>query len=164
MDIPPGVRKALLVLGVVSNLGLLLILKYLGFADEILRALFGVLGLTYQLAPPNLMLPVGISFYTFQAVGYLIDVYRGKIEPETHLGHFALFMAFFPKLVAGPIERAEHLLPQFRQAHTLEASRLFSGLRLMLWGMFKKVVIADRLAVYVNAVYGIRAITPAGRL
>jgi alginate O-acetyltransferase complex protein AlgI len=138
----------------VSNLGLLFVLKYLGFADEILRALFGTLGLTYQVTAPNLWLPVGISFYTLQSAGYLIDVHRGDVEPETHLGHFALFTAYFGKLTSGPIERAGHLLPQFRRSHSLDASYLFSGLRLMLWGMFKKVVVADRLAVYVNAVYG----------
>ena len=150
----PGGRKVLLALGVVSNLGLLLVLKYLGFADEILRALFGTLGLTYQLTVPTLWLPVGISFYTLQSAGYLIDVHRGDVEPETHLGHFALFTAYFAKLTSGPIERADHLLPQFRRSHTLDASLLFSGLRLMLWGMFKKVVIADRLLAYVNVVYG----------
>ncbi len=150
----PSGRKALLALGIVSILGLLFVLKYLGFADKILRALFGYVGLTYQVTPPNLLLPVGISFYTLQSVGYLIDVYRGKVEPETHLGLFALFTAFFPKLASGPIERAEHLIPQFREAHSLDASQVFSGLRLMVWGMFKKVVVADRLAVYVNEVYG----------
>ena len=148
-----GRRQVLLALGIGGNLGLLFVLKYLGFADEILRAVFGYLNLTYQLTPPNLLLPVGISFYTLQSIGYLVDVYRGTIEPERHLGHFALYMAFFPKLVSGPIERAGHLIPQFRQAHSLDAQRLFGGLRLMLWGMFKKVVIADRLAVYVNEVY-----------
>ena len=150
----PAKRKALLALGVVSNVGLHLLLKYLGFGAEIVQTLFGYLGLTYQITVPDLLLPVGISFYTLQAISYLVDVYRAKIEPETHVGLFALYMAFFPKLVSGPIERAEHLISQFRQPHTLDASRLFSGLRLMLWGMFKKVVIADRLAVYVNAVYG----------
>ena len=150
----PAKRKALLALGVVSNVGLHFVLKYLGFGAETLQTLFGYLGLTYRLTVPNLLLPVGISFYTLQSISYLVDVYRGKIEPETHVGLFALYMAFFPKLVSGPIERAEHLIPQFRQTHTLDTSRLFSGLRLMLWGMFKKVVIADRLAVYVNAVYG----------
>ena len=150
----PAKRKALLALGVVSNVGLHFVLKYLGFGAEILQTLFGYLGLTYRITVPTLLLPVGISFYTLQAISYLVDVYRGKIEPEKHVGLFALYMAFFPKLVSGPIERAEHLIPQFRQNHTLDASRLFSGLRLMLWGMFKKVVIADRLAVYVNAVYG----------
>ena len=150
----PNKRKALLALGVVSNVGLHFVLKYLAFGAETLRTLFGFLGLTYQVTVPNLLLPVGISFYTLQSISYLVDVYRGKIEPETHLGLFALYMAFFPKLVSGPIERAEHLIPQFRQTHTLDASRLFSGLRLVLWGMFKKVVVADRLAVYVNEVYG----------
>jgi alginate O-acetyltransferase complex protein AlgI len=150
----PGRRKALLVLGLVGHLGLLFVLKYLGFADEILSALFGYVGLAYQLRAPDLLLPVGISFYTLQAIGYLIDVYRGEIEPETHLGLFALYMAFFAKLASGPIERAQHLIPQFREPHRLATSRLFSGLRLMLWGMFKKVVIADRLAVYVNEVFG----------
>lgn len=150
----PAKRKALLALGVVSNVGLHFVLKYLGFGAEILQTLFGYLGLTYQITVPTLLLPVGISFYTLQAISYLVDVYRGKLEPETHLGLFALYMAFFPKLVSGPIERAGHLIPQFRQTHTLDTARLFDGLRLMLWGMFKKVVIADRLAVYVNAVYG----------
>jgi D-alanyl-lipoteichoic acid acyltransferase DltB (MBOAT superfamily) len=150
----PAGRKVLLALGVVSNLGLLFALKYLGFADEILRALFDYVGLTYRLTAPNLLLPVGISFYTLQSVGYLLDVYRGNVEPEKHLGFFALFTAFFAKLAAGPIERAGHLIPQFREIHSLDTARLFSGLRLMLWGMFKKVVIADRLAVYVNAVFG----------
>ena len=149
----PGGRKAVLALGIVSNLGLLFVLKYLGFAEEIVRALFGYLRLPYRVTAPNLLLPVGISFYTVQSVGYLIDVYRGTVEPEKHLGLFALFTGFFAKLSAGPIERAGHLLPQFRQAHSLDPARLFSGLQLMLWGMFKKVVIADRLAVYVNEVY-----------
>ena len=149
----PDKRKALLTLGIVSNVSMLHIFKYLGFGAETLRTLFGYLGLTYRVTVPNLLLPVGISFYTLQSIGYLVDVYRGKIEPETHVGLFALYMAFFPKLVSGPIERAEHLIPQFRQTHSFDASRLFSGLRLVLWGMFKKVVVADRLAVYVNEVY-----------
>lgn len=150
----PGRRKALLALGIAGNLGLLFVLKYLGFADEILRALFGRLGVAYRLTAPDLLLPVGISFYTLQSVGYLMDIHRGKIAPERHLGHFALFTAFFAKLAAGPIERAGHLIPQFREPHTLDTARLYSGLRLMLWGMFKKVVIADRLAVYVYEVFG----------
>ena len=150
----PNGRRALFALGFLISVGLLHTFKYLGFAAEIFRAIFGFVGLTQRVTVPNLLLPVGISFYSLQSIGYLIDVYRGKIEPETHLGLFALYMAFFPKLVAGPIERAEHLIPQFRQTHTLDASRLFSGLRLLLWGMFKKVVVADRLAVYVNNVYG----------
>lgn len=150
----PNRRKRQLAVGVLISMGLLHTFKYLGFAAETLRTLLGYVGVGHWVTVPSLLLPVGISFYSLQSIGYLIDVYRGKIEPETHLGLFALYMAFFPKLVSGPIERAEHLIPQFRQAHALDASGLFSGLRLVLWGMFKKVVVADRLAVYVNGVYG----------
>ncbi len=149
----PGGRKALLALGIASNLGVLFVFKYAGFADGVLRALSSRVGLAYPLARPTLLLPVGISFYTLQSVGYLIDVYRETIEPEKHVGLFALYNAFFPKLIAGPIERAGHLIAQFRQPRSIGASQVFSGLRLVLWGMFMKVVIADRLAVYVNAVY-----------
>ena len=145
-------RKGLLVSSIVAHLSLLFTFKYLNFASDIWRALVDQ---APNVGTPvvNLLLPVGISFYTFQSIGYTIDVYRGKIGPEKHLGIFALYVSFFPKLVAGPIERAEHLLPQFRLEHTVDASRMFSGLQRVLWGMFKKVVIADRLAVYVNAVY-----------
>ena len=99
------------------------------------------------------MLPVGISFYTFQSMAYTIDVYRGVVEPEKHLGIMATFVAFFPQLVAGPIERAPHMLPQFRQRMSFDQARTVEGLRLILWGAFKKIVIADRLAIYVNTVY-----------
>lgn len=150
---PPGRRRALLVLGIVSNLGLLFVFKYAGFADGILRALSSRLGFAYRMPAPNLLLPVGISFYILQSVGYLIDVYRGTTEPEKHVGLFALYQAFFPKLISGPIERADHLIPQFRHVPSLDAAQVFIGLRLVLWGMFKKVVIADRLAIYVNEVY-----------
>ena len=150
----PNRRKRQLVVGVLISVGLLHTFKYLGFAAETLRTLLGYVGVARWVTVPSLLLPVGISFYSLQSIGYLIDVYRGKIEPERHLGLFALYMVFFPRLVAGPIERAEQLIPQFRETHTLDASRMFSGLRLVLWGMFKKVVVADRLAVYVNEVYG----------
>jgi len=99
------------------------------------------------------LLPVGISFYTFQALGYTIDVYRGSIKPEYHFGKFALFKSFFPQLVAGPIERASNLLPQFSKKFDFNYYRIRDGLVLMAWGFFKKVVIADRLAEYVNIVY-----------
>ncbi|MCA9185793.1 MAG: MBOAT family protein, partial [Planctomycetales bacterium] len=98
-------------------------------------------------------LPVGISFYTFQTLSYTIDVYRGRLKPETHLGRFALYVAFFPQLVAGPIERAVNLLPQLNSEQHFEVKRLISGLRLILWGLFKKVVIADRLSDFVTRVY-----------
>jgi D-alanyl-lipoteichoic acid acyltransferase DltB (MBOAT superfamily) len=150
----PKRRRFQLALGGLISVGLLHTFKYLGFAAETLRTIVGFVGLADWVTVPNLLLPVGISFYSLQAIGYLIDVYRGKVEPEKHLGLFALYMAFFARLISGPIERAEHLIPQFRQTPTLDAPRLFSGLRLLLWGMFKKVVVADRLAIYVNEVYG----------
>ena len=111
------------------------------------------LNLAYDVPILRTLVPVGISFYTFQMLGYLIDVYRGKVEPEGHLGRLSLFFAFFPKLASGPIERSGGLLPQLRVRRDLSASSVTSGLQLMLWGMFKKVVVADRLAVYVDAVY-----------
>jgi D-alanyl-lipoteichoic acid acyltransferase DltB (MBOAT superfamily) len=99
------------------------------------------------------LLPVGISFHTFQSVSYNIDVYRGKILPERKLGIFALFVAYFPQLVAGPIERGAHILPQFHAQHSFDYNRVVRGLQLAAWGMFKKVVIADRLAIVVNRVF-----------
>jgi len=146
-------RKAFLILGLVLELGMLAAYKYLGFLNESLRSVFERLGLAYNMPAYQILLPIGISFYVFQATSYLIDVYRDRIEPERHFGLLTLFVSFFPQLVSGPIERGGHLLPQFREEHHLNASDLSSGLRLMLWGMFKKVVVADRLALYVSAVY-----------
>jgi alginate O-acetyltransferase complex protein AlgI len=146
-------RKAFLVLGIVLNLGMLATYKYLGFLNDTLRAAFERLGLAYNVPAFQILLPIGISFYTFQSLSYLIDVYRGQIEPERHFGMLALYTSFFPQLVSGPIERAGHLLPQLHKEHELSVSNLSIGLRLMLWGMFKKVVVADRLGIYVDAVY-----------
>jgi D-alanyl-lipoteichoic acid acyltransferase DltB (MBOAT superfamily) len=149
----PAWRKALLVLGLVPLLGSLAVFKYLGFVGDSLRALAERFDWSYTLPSWQLLLPVGISFYTFQALGYLIDVYRGKIEPERHLGRLALFMAFFPQLVSGPIERAEHLLNQFKTGRNPSIRDISGGMQLVLWGTFKKVVVADRLAVYADAVF-----------
>lgn len=154
-----SVRKGLLAFSIVSNLGLLFAAKYLNLFSDSLQVVLERFNVQMQfvdldnLPAFRMLLPVGISFYTFQTIGYTIDVYREKIEPERHLGYFALFVSFFPQLVAGPIERAGNLLPQFRVRHTFSVSRVVSGLRLALWGMFKKVVIADRLVLYVNGVY-----------
>lgn len=98
-------------------------------------------------------MPVGISFYTFQAIGYSIDVYRGTIKAECHFGIYALFVSYFPQLVAGPIERAKNLLGQLQEKHTLNPDNVASGLKQMLWGYFMKVVVADRLAQEVNPIY-----------
>jgi alginate O-acetyltransferase complex protein AlgI len=147
-------RTAFLALSLSSNLGLLFAFKYFNFFNEATRQVFDRLNIFYGVPAFEVLLPVGISFYTFQTLSYSIDVYRGRQQPERHLGIFALYVSFFPQLVAGPIERSTRLLPQFFERHGFDESRVTSGLRLMLWGFFKKVVIADRLAVYVNAVYG----------
>jgi D-alanyl-lipoteichoic acid acyltransferase DltB (MBOAT superfamily) len=149
----PAGRKAFLILGLVLELGMLGALKYWGFVSDSLNAFFGWSGLFIRAPEWQPLFPVGISFITFQTSGYLIDVYRGKVEPERHVGMLILFVSFFPQLVAGPIERARRLLPQFRARHNPSVLGISSGLRLMAWGMFKKVVVADRLAVYVDAVY-----------
>jgi alginate O-acetyltransferase complex protein AlgI len=146
-------RTTLLIISICSNLGILFAFKYFNFVNDSLRVAFNQFNLVYDVPMFQMLLPVGISFYTFQTVGYVIDVYRGKLEPERHLGRFALFAAFFPQLVAGPIGRAPSLLPQFYEKFDFDEARVSSGLRLMLWGMFQKVVIADRLGLYVNTVY-----------
>ncbi|NDJ63171.1 MAG: MBOAT family protein [Chloroflexi bacterium] len=149
----PRRRRALLLLSVTVNLGLLFVFKYFNFAVGSLTAASDRVGVTFPVSGLELVLPIGISFYTFQSMAYTIDVYRGRIAPERHFGIMATFIAFFPQLVAGPIERAENMLPQFRQHFRFDPDRTISGLRLILWGMFKKVVIADRLAIYVTTVY-----------
>ena len=147
------VRKGLLGLSLAGNLGMLFGFKYLTFFSESAQAAFRAVNVFYEFPVFEVMLPVGISFYTFQSLSYTIDVYRGKKEPETHFGIFALYVSFFPQLVAGPIERSTHLLPQFFETHAFDYDRIVDGLKLMLWGLFKKVVIADRVAVYVDTVY-----------
>jgi alginate O-acetyltransferase complex protein AlgI len=134
-------------------LGMLLGFKYFNFVNGEMRRLFEHFTIDYPVGVLKVMLPVGISFYTFQTLSYTIDVYRGQRGPERHLGIFALYVAFFPQLVAGPIERSTRLMPQLRQAHEFDYDRVTSGLKLMAWGFFQKLVIADRLAVYVNGIY-----------
>jgi D-alanyl-lipoteichoic acid acyltransferase DltB (MBOAT superfamily) len=146
-------RKKYLILSLVANLGLLFMFKYFDFFSSSMRAVFDSLNMFYNIPAFDVLLPVGISFYTFQTLSYSIDVYRGKKDPESHLGIFALYVSFFPQLVAGPIERSTRLLPQFFEKHDFDYERVTNGLKLMVWGFFKKVVIADRLAVVVNQVY-----------
>lgn len=146
-------RKPYLYLSLLTNLGILVTFKYANFINDSLRELLGYTRIEYPVGPLEILLPMGISFYTFQTMSYSIDIYHGKLKPEKHFGIFSLFVSFFPQLVAGPIERARHLLPQFQQPFAFEKQRTISGLKLMLWGMFKKVVIADRLAILVNTVY-----------
>ncbi|MFT2010250.1 MBOAT family O-acyltransferase [Pontibacter sp. 13R65] len=147
-------RKPWLWLSLLSNLGILFTFKYFNFFSSAAQDLAQLLGVTYAAPAFELLLPMGISFYTFQTISYSIDVYYGRVKPEKHLGIFALFVTFFPQLVAGPIERAGNLLGQLREKHQFDYQRLTGGLKLMAWGLFKKVVIADRLALMVNQVYG----------
>lgn len=146
-------RKPYLYISLASNLGLLFSFKYFDFLVSSTNTLFDFATISAQIPLLHLLLPVGISFYTFQTLSYSIDLYHGKIKAEKHLGIFAVFVSFFPQLVAGPIERASHLLPQFRKKYTFNYKRAKFGLQLMAWGFFKKLVIADRIAIVVNEVY-----------
>lgn len=146
-------KKPYLWTALLVNLGMLFVFKYLGFFSEIIAGVAELTGASGKLPVWNILLPVGISFYTFQTLGYVIDVYRGVSKAERHAGIYALYVSFFPQLVAGPIERARNLMPQFREKHDFNPAMFTSGLRLILWGMFKKMVIADRLAMLVQPVF-----------
>jgi len=146
-------RQVLLAASISSSLGILFLFKYSGFFIDSVNNLFSSFSGIPSLPRVELVLPVGISFYTLQAVGYSIDVYRRNTEHESNPARFTLFVGFFPQLLSGPIERAGHMLNQFRSENSFDFARVSSGLTLMLWGLFKKVVIADRLAIYVNLVY-----------
>ena len=145
------IKKIILSVALISNLGILFFFKYAGF---IVRTIDNLLHINQSNNFfDSILLPVGISFYTFQALGYSIDVYRGTIKAERNFITYALFVTFFPQLVAGPIERSKNLLPQFKVNHEFDYNRVTDGLKLAAWGMFKKVVIADKLALYVNMIY-----------
>lgn len=146
-------RRKYLLLSLAANLGLLFSFKYFNFFGESVNAVLTVLNSSYLVPHLSFLLPVGISFYTFQTLSYSIDVYYGQQKPQRHFGRFALFVAFFPQLVAGPIERSRHLLPQFNNPKGFDYERVTDGLKLILWGLFKKAVIADRVSVFVVAVY-----------
>jgi alginate O-acetyltransferase complex protein AlgI len=148
-----GYRKVLLALSLTVNLGLLVTYKYADFIGETVQVLFDSVNIFLDVPGFNLMLPVGISFYTFQSLSYTIDVYRGHTPVERHLGIFSVYVAFFPQLVAGPIERSGKLLPQFKEEHRVEYHRFSDGTQLVLWGLFKKLVIADLIAPIVDTVY-----------
>lgn len=150
----PARRKQWLAFSLVTNLTTLFLFKYFFFFNVNAARIFRLFDIPYEFEGLDLLLPVGISFYTFQSISYTIDVYRGKLKPEKQFIHFATYISFFPQLVAGPIERAGNMLPQFRDAHTFDYGRAVEGLRRILWGVFKKIVVADRLAIYVNVVYG----------
>jgi len=132
-----------------------LIPEYLNFLYPVFRDLYSLFGTTYNEPTVTLFLPVvGISFYTFMALSYTIDVYRGTKEPERHFGIFALYVSFFPILLSGPIERSTNLLPQFYREQSFDYNRVTDGLKLIAWGFFQKFVIADHLGQYVNMKFG----------
>ena len=145
-----GGKKAIMIANVVVNLGILGVYKYYDFFATQFAELFG---LQSDFLLLHLILPVGISFYTFQALSYSIDVYRKQIEPTHDIVAFTAFLSFFPQLVAGPIERATNLLPQFQKKRTFDYAQAVDGMRQILWGLFKKIVVADNCATYVDQVY-----------
>ncbi len=146
-------RRKWLYLSFLCNLGLLFTFKYFNFFSDSVNLFLQNFNIFYEPFYLNVLLPVGISFYTFQTLSYTIDVYNEKVEPERHFGYFALYVSFFPQLVAGPIERPARLLPQFRQKFDFDYERVVTGLKMMAWGFFMKLVIADRLAPIVNKVF-----------
>ena len=146
-------RLPFLILSLISNFGLLFFFKYYNFASSNLNELFSHFGLSTELPVMKLLLPVGISFYTFQTLSYSIDVYFGRQKAEKHLGYFALYVSYFPQLVAGPIERFSRLTPQLKEKHKFSYENLANGLRLILYGLFIKMVIADNLSGIVDKVY-----------
>jgi len=146
-------RKTFLILSIVSNLSILAFFKYFNFLNENLGLLFHGHSYAGLLPYLNIALPIGLSFHTFQAISYTTDVYRGEQKAERHFGIYALYIMFFPQLVAGPIERAHNMLHQFREKHEFDSNRVAHGLQLIFWGLYKKVVVADTIAIYVNSIY-----------
>ena len=146
-------RKALLWTSILVNLGFLGFFKYYNFFLDNFITAFSFFGQEIKANSLNIILPVGISFYTFQTLSYTIDVYKRKLEPAKDFISFSAFVSFFPQLVAGPIERATNLLPQFYKKRTFEYVQAVDGMRQILWGLFKKVVIADNCAEYANLIF-----------
>jgi alginate O-acetyltransferase complex protein AlgI len=146
-------RKLFLLFSIIANVGVLAVFKYYNFLNDNLTFLFQNISFENPIPHLSILLPIGLSFHTFQAMSYTIEVYRGHQKAERKFGIYALYVMFYPQLVAGPIERPQNLLHQFRERHSFDYARITSGLRLMALGLFKKVVIADRLAIVVDNVY-----------
>ena len=147
-------KKSIVAVSFLSNLGILFYFKYINFAIDILVKSFAKIHVQLQIPAVDIILPVGISFYTFQALSYTMDVYRDDIYAEKDFCRYALFVSFFPQLVAGPIERSKNLLKQLSTPRELNVERFREGFLLMLWGYFLKLVLADRIALFVDTVYG----------
>ena len=148
-----SVRRLILTIALLACLGVLFLFKYYNFFSENIVAICRAMAINLQPTTLDLLLPVGISFYTFQTLSYVVDVYNKKVPVEHHFGIYATFISFFPQLVAGPIERTSNLLPQIKGEHTFDYDQATYGLKLMVWGFFKKLVIADVLSPYVQMVY-----------
>ena len=148
-------RKLFLICSLCANIGVLALFKYYNFFAVNINDIIQAAGKGYRLDLLNILLPIGLSFHTFQAMSYTIEVYKRRQKPEKHFGIYALYVMFYPQLVAGPIERPQNILPQFHEKKFFNINNLQSGLRLILWGLFKKTVIADRLAIAVDNVYNL---------
>jgi len=146
-------RKLLMGISLVGNLGMLGFFKYYNFFVSSWIEAWSSVGITMEASTLNIILPVGISFYTFQTLSYTIDVFKKEMQPTKSFIDFAAFVTFFPQLVAGPIERAAHLLPQFYKNRTFSYQYAVDGVKLIIWGMFKKVVVADNCAFFVNKIF-----------
>lgn len=153
MEAKPERKKICIYTALISCLGVLFVFKYFNFFMSSLQRLANKVAIPMHSVTLQLMLPVGISFYTFQTLSYVIDVYRGTVKAERNFFTYATFISFFPQLVAGPIERTENLLPQIKREHIFDVKKASYGLKLMAWGFFKKLVIADNLAVYVDQIF-----------
>ena len=149
----PTLRKVLMITAVSASLFVLFFFKYFNFISENVTGIMRLFGSDVKDFSLNLILPVGISFYTFQTLSYVIDVYRGTLPAERHFGYYALYVSFFPQLVAGPIERPENLLPQLKEKNAFNVDDTVYGLKMMLVGFFKKIAVADQISKYVDAVY-----------
>ena len=146
-------KKIFMWLAILSNFGILFLFKYYSFITSSVENFMDVLNIKTNFPEFSFLLPVGISFYTFQAVGYTIDVYNGKISSEKHFGKYALFVSYFPQLVAGPIERSSNLIPQLHKKIDFNFSKAIIGTKLIIWGYFMKVVVGDRLGIYVDSIF-----------
>jgi D-alanyl-lipoteichoic acid acyltransferase DltB (MBOAT superfamily) len=149
----PPKRKWFLRMSIVANLGILGLFKYFNFFNDNVSLILKLFNFNNPVSDVSFMLPIGLSFHTFQAMSYTIEVYRGNQKAEKKFGIYALYVMFYPQLVAGPIERPQNLIHQFYEPKKFDYERVVSGLKIILWGFFKKLVVADRLSIYVNAVY-----------
>ena len=146
-------KKGIISIGIIVCLLPLIVFKYMNFINDSIFSILDYWGIRILIPDLKLLLPVGISFFTFKAISYMIDVYKGKILPERNLGIYALYISFFVDLAAGPIDRADKLIPQFREHRRFLPENIVNGLKLMLWGYFMKVVVADRITLYVDPIF-----------